>query len=583
MITTNSPKMDDHFVIPKIPVIHVPQFQDPNQPKLPIQKPETSRHQQSNQKPEHDPRRFLPKAPKMCSTCSISLLEYLIPLQEYLTEVIQMTVKHCGVNHMKPEELKSHPNVLHLLNPDSGLVMSRRAQKGNLQLTPESSTDESEGEVHPNEKTYSSYSGSSYTSADEGDYALDLPEENQSTDPKLTSHDRHVKDSSSKVDRDQHFTEHRDKTRDETSQASNSETRRIRVPKVEHQGHVLTSGKNFYQDEHHPQHNSPQKDDGPHEVDTTRRSSGLRAQSPYRNTKQGGDSSVKDTLSKVDRDQNFTEHRGKTRHETSQASNSEPMPRKSRSRTRRIRVHKGQNHGHVLTSGKNYDQDEHHPQHHSPQKADGPHKVDTTRSSSEPRTQSPHRNTKQGGDSSGHEHCHEKNVPRQEYHEPIVAHHDHEVRHEEPSQSHQFSETKVLPEEFPEISVEALEESLVEYSQEEPYAYVTLVYNNLSAVNAIVLANSVILTTQKRIVIFGKMYRIPFVVLLEGNIDPLLKKALAMVFDQVISERQDFRLSLLKDSSVGVQNMKLQLWRSLDRFKKCLFIESSCLVSGFYN
>ena len=40
----------------------------------------------------------------------------------------------------------------------------------------------------------------------------------------------------------------------------------------------------------------------------------------------------------------------------------------------------------------------------------------------------------------------------------------------------------------------------------------------------------------------------------------------------------DIRLSLLRDESFGIHQNKIQLWRELVKYKKCLFLESSTLV-----
>jgi hypothetical protein len=67
---------------------------------------------------------------------------------------------------------------------------------------------------------------------------------------------------------------------------------------------------------------------------------------------------------------------------------------------------------------------------------------------------------------------------------------------------------------------------------------VTIAYNNLSATNAIILANSLLLTNNKSMSYtdeFGNknIIQVPFVILLGGSIDPSLKDAIFMVFDEV--------------------------------------------------
>ena len=70
------------------------------------------------------------------------------------------------------------------------------------------------------------------------------------------------------------------------------------------------------------------------------------------------------------------------------------------------------------------------------------------------------------------------------------------------------------------------------------YAFVTIAYNNLSATNAIILANSLVLTNNRTMSYFDDKgnnitIQIPFVILIGGNIDPVLKEAIFMVFDEV--------------------------------------------------
>ena len=72
-----------------------------------------------------------------------------------------------------------------------------------------------------------------------------------------------------------------------------------------------------------------------------------------------------------------------------------------------------------------------------------------------------------------------------------------------------------------------------------PFAFVTIAYNNLSATNAIILANSLLLTNNKSMNVMDKngnknIINIPLIILIGGNIDPVLKEAIYMVFDEVI-------------------------------------------------
>ncbi|RWS17201.1 DENN domain-containing protein 4C-like protein, partial [Dinothrombium tinctorium] len=121
-----------------------------------------------------------------------------------------------------------------------------------------------------------------------------------------------------------------------------------------------------------------------------------------------------------------------------------------------------------------------------------------------------------------------------------------------------------------------------EISDDRPYAIVTIAYNNLSAVNAIILANSFRLTNNSVITDWrtSKKVFIPFIIFLGGTIDPLLRHAIEMIFDEVIYDQGDLRFSLLNDKSFGVRLHKLQLWKVFKKFEKCLFLESSTLVVG---
>ena len=70
-------------------------------------------------------------------------------------------------------------------------------------------------------------------------------------------------------------------------------------------------------------------------------------------------------------------------------------------------------------------------------------------------------------------------------------------------------------------------------SDDTPYAFVTLAYSNISAVNAIILANSLILTSQRSVIKDGQRIKIPFVIILGGAIDPNLVTVINTVFDEV--------------------------------------------------
>lgn len=96
-----------------------------------------------------------------------------------------------------------------------------------------------------------------------------------------------------------------------------------------------------------------------------------------------------------------------------------------------------------------------------------------------------------------------------------------------------------------EVPLNLTQESFYNLSLEEQnettsqFAYVTIAYNNLSATNAILLANSLLLTNNKTLMLTNdqlmkrSVVQIPFVILIGGNIDPSLKEAIYMIFDEV--------------------------------------------------
>lgn len=115
---------------------------------------------------------------------------------------------------------------------------------------------------------------------------------------------------------------------------------------------------------------------------------------------------------------------------------------------------------------------------------------------------------------------------------------------------------------------------------DSPYAFVTIIYDDLSAINAIILANSLILSSKKQLQEDNYIYSLPFVAVLSGNINSVLLDYLPNVFDEVLSTRHDIKLSLLSDASFGVTQLKVQLWQCLSRYTKCFFIESTSLIVG---
>lgn len=122
----------------------------------------------------------------------------------------------------------------------------------------------------------------------------------------------------------------------------------------------------------------------------------------------------------------------------------------------------------------------------------------------------------------------------------------------------------------------------------------TIVYDNLSATNAILLANSIrfynnqmlnILednfrnhNTHKRI---ERQFYVPLAVLVVSeDIDNELMSVLHGQFDKVI-ETSHHDTFLLNDDSLGIQQHKVQLWKELAQYEKCIFLESYTMVSGW--
>lgn len=126
---------------------------------------------------------------------------------------------------------------------------------------------------------------------------------------------------------------------------------------------------------------------------------------------------------------------------------------------------------------------------------------------------------------------HSRNVPR------MPAHHISE--HTQPSRQLAGVEEQRTSGNTSWADHEASEEYGV--SVRSPYAFVTIAYNNLSATNAIILANSLLLTNNKTMSYEDQngenvTIQIPFIILIGGNIDPVLKEAIYMVFDEVCPE-----------------------------------------------
>ncbi|KAI1301402.1 Glycogenin-2 [Halotydeus destructor] len=119
-----------------------------------------------------------------------------------------------------------------------------------------------------------------------------------------------------------------------------------------------------------------------------------------------------------------------------------------------------------------------------------------------------------------------------------------------------------------------------EENDDHPFAIVTMAHSNLTAVNAILLANSLILTSHRSVMMDGKRVNIPLAIILSPSVDPILRKVISMVFDDILPQSKDIRLSLLSDKTFGVQQNRLQLWRALAHYDKCLYIDASSLVVG---
>ena len=108
--------------------------------------------------------------------------------------------------------------------------------------------------------------------------------------------------------------------------------------------------------------------------------------------------------------------------------------------------------------------------------------------------------------------------------------HQHEVRSPE-STNAQVEDFEQVPDVG---STPAYDESGPDSDPEQrPFAFVTIVYDNLSAINAIILCNSLTLSCTKQVRHNGQLVQIPFVALITGHVDPVLKDFLPTVFDEV--------------------------------------------------
>ncbi|KAH9491122.1 Glycogenin-2 [Dermatophagoides farinae] len=139
---------------------------------------------------------------------------------------------------------------------------------------------------------------------------------------------------------------------------------------------------------------------------------------------------------------------------------------------------------------------------------------------------------------------------------------------------------------------------------DSPFAYVTIVTNNLQAINAIIMANSLYYYNNHNLTIYHddddnqdgnsrifnirKHYRIPLIVFINNNCDHQQEhidhKILVLInkfFDQVIElKSNDF--ALLNNESLGIRHLKVNLWKYLSQrgYRKCIYLESNTLIVG---
>ncbi|XP_075680473.1 uncharacterized protein LOC113797511 isoform X2 [Dermatophagoides pteronyssinus] len=130
-----------------------------------------------------------------------------------------------------------------------------------------------------------------------------------------------------------------------------------------------------------------------------------------------------------------------------------------------------------------------------------------------------------------------------------------------------------------------------------PYAYVTIITNNLQAINSIIMANSLYYYNNHNLIIHHQQndnnkqikhyYRIPLIIFIQNDddhhkIDLEIIQLIRRFFDHVI-ELKSNDLTLLNNKSLGINHQKVHLWKYLSEEKiytKCIYLESNLLIVG---
>ncbi|KAF7495005.1 Glycogenin-1 [Sarcoptes scabiei] len=130
-----------------------------------------------------------------------------------------------------------------------------------------------------------------------------------------------------------------------------------------------------------------------------------------------------------------------------------------------------------------------------------------------------------------------------------------------------------------------------------PYAYVTIIQNNLAACNAIIMINSLRIYRNNQMTIYDdndndnvnqtgernlkRSLRIPSIALVDSTmIDPILTTLIKRIFDRIIEIKSN-NLVLLNDQSLGINHSKVHLWKELSGlYTKCLYLDPNLLIVG---
>lgn len=493
-------KVMDKFVLPSIPRIHVPTSStSDHKPKEGKKRKDPKYQKDTVAKKDDGPAKKILETPppKLCPSCSKVLLEYLIPLQQYINHVVEITIEECGLKHVATQ-ITGQATGLRIPAAPSHNALSPKPSSGQEALQENSRTvnetsqrsdagavrtDSTEAQVkaisHGNREAVQQTSG--YPSAGRM-RTSDYPRNSEKVSRHGNNEKSHDGKEGASFKMDKSFKHDRDQSADAHSHDSGHLTREnhkhessTRYESSGDTGHRTDYGHGENHDGHHEKvRNSTYAEHG-----ERRQSSGhgRRSQSAER-----PESYFNQPPSEGQRDRSFT------------------IP--------------------------------------------GPPVIQEMFSLE--------RNEKFGSNEA---------ISSSGYEDPSCE--DHASSKFEPQSRHHSSEQL--------LGHNDSQEDLTEFVN----AYVTIIYNNLSAINAIILANSLIITRKSPT-------HVPFIVLIGGKIDPILRSAVDSVFDQVINIVQDFRLSLISNLTLGQQPLKFQLWKVLNPFEKCLFIESACIVSSWY-